>query len=56
MVERSLREGQKQIDLEKLPHLGECVWLGGGGQEILSLVEQVRQGAVIDLNALHGLE
>lgn len=52
MVEHSLDEGQQPIDLDKLASLGEKVWPGGGGEEILRLVEQVKAGGIVDLNAL----
>jgi hypothetical protein len=42
MVQHSLDEGRQPIDLEKLEFLGEKVWSGGGGKEILRLVEQVK--------------
>lgn len=44
MVKHSQDEGQKPIDLEKLEALGEMVWPGGGGKEIVRLVEEVRAG------------
>jgi len=44
-------EGRQPIDLEKLEALGEKVWSGGGGKEILRLVEQVKAGEAIDLEA-----
>jgi hypothetical protein len=46
MVRHSLDEGREPIDLEALAVLGEKVWPGGGGQEILRLVEQVKAGQV----------
>ena len=52
MVRHSTEEGQQPIDLDKLRALGEKVWLGGGGEEILLLIEQIKQGGVVDLNAL----
>jgi hypothetical protein len=56
MVKHSTDEGQKPIDLEKLKALGEMVWPGGGGTEILRLVEQVKAGNLPDVNALPKLE
>jgi hypothetical protein len=52
MVEHSFDAGQQPIDLEKLADLGEKVWPGGGGEEILRLVETVKRGEVLDLRAL----
>ena len=52
MVQHSLDEGQQPIDLERLEILGEKVWPSGGGEEILSLVEQVKAGRAIDINSL----
>jgi hypothetical protein len=46
MVKHSLEEDREPIDLVKLEALGEKVWPGGGGKEILMLVEQVRAGGV----------
>jgi hypothetical protein len=51
MVTHSMDEGRQPIDLEKLEALGEKVWSGGGGKEILRLVEQVKAGEAIDLDA-----
>jgi nucleotidyltransferase AbiEii toxin of type IV toxin-antitoxin system len=52
MVQHSLDEGQQPIDLERLEILGEKVWPGGGGEEILRLVEQVKAGRAIDVDSL----
>jgi len=52
MVAHSTEEGQQPIDLERLLLLGEKVWPGGGGAEILRLVEEVKQGKVPSLNPL----
>jgi hypothetical protein len=46
MVRHSMDEGQKPIDLETLAALGEMVWPGGGGEEILRLVAEVKEGGV----------
>lgn len=48
MVEHSA----ELIDLNKLRALGEMVWPGGGGAEILQLVAHIKQGGVVDLIAL----
>jgi hypothetical protein len=50
MVRHSQDEGREPIDLEQLRTLGELVWPGGGGQEILRLVEQVKAGRVPTLD------
>jgi hypothetical protein len=55
MVQHSMEVGQQPIDLGRLRELGEKVWPGGGGTEILQLIESVKQGNVVDLNALHKL-
>jgi hypothetical protein len=52
MVRYSAEPGSQPIDLKKLRRLGEKVWPGGGGAEILHLVDQVQRGAVLDLLAL----
>jgi hypothetical protein len=52
MVQHSVDHGQKPVDLDRLDTLGEKVWPGGGGKEILDLVAQVKSGRAIDLNAL----
>jgi hypothetical protein len=52
LVKHSLDEGQQPIDLEKLAVLGEKVWAGGGGEEILRLVEQVKAGRSFNLDDL----
>src|SRR5262249_25227986 len=49
MVQHSLDADQSAIDLRRLRSLGEMVWSGGGGEEILRLCEQVRQGGMVDL-------
>jgi hypothetical protein len=41
-----LDEGRQPIDLATLEALGEMVWPGGGGEEILRLVEEVKKGKV----------
>jgi hypothetical protein len=52
MVQRSQDQGQRPIDLQRLEILGEKVWPGGGGAEILRLVEQVKAGKAINLDDL----
>jgi hypothetical protein len=52
MVRHSADPGQRALDLDKLKSLGEKVWPGGGGDEILRLVKLVRQGKALDVNAL----
>jgi hypothetical protein len=49
MVQHSLDEGQQPIDLAKLEELGEKVWPGGGGKEILKFVAQAKAGDVPDV-------
>jgi hypothetical protein len=53
MVAHSMDEGQKLIDLARLAELGEMVWPGGGGAEILRLVEEVKRTGVIDFAFLN---
>ncbi len=52
MVLHSLDEGQRPIDPARLSELGEKVWPGGGGQEILHLVELVKAGRSFNLDDL----
>jgi hypothetical protein len=52
MVTHSLDEGHKAIDLARLELLGEKVWPSGGGQELLRLVEVVKNGKAIHLDSL----
>jgi len=52
MVRHSLDPGRQPIDPTKLWSLGEKVWPGGGGDEILRSVERVKTGRPIDLEAL----
>lgn len=54
MVARSMDPGRQPIDLEKLKALGEMVWPGGGGEEILRLVEKVKQNGYVELSMLYG--
>jgi hypothetical protein len=49
MVKHSLDEGRQPIDRATLEALGEMVWPGGGGKEILRLVEEVKAGKVPNL-------
>jgi hypothetical protein len=46
MVRHSLDPGREPIDLAALAELGEKVWPGGGGDEILRFVEQAKSGQV----------
>src|SRR5262249_36118538 len=50
MVKHSMDEGREPIDLERLSALGEMVWPGGGGEEILQFVEQAKAGQVPTLH------
>ena len=52
MVLHSLDEGQQAIDVDRLAALGEKVWPGGGGEEILRLVELVKAGRSFNLDDL----
>jgi hypothetical protein len=52
MVMHSLDEGRPAIDLPRLEFLGEKVWPGGGGKEILRLVEEAKAGRAIELASL----
>src|SRR5262249_60521829 len=52
MVLHSLDQGQQPIDLDRLRDLGEMVWPGGGGEEILQLVERVKAGRSFSLEDL----
>jgi hypothetical protein len=50
MVQHSLDEGQQPIDLERLAGLGEKVWPGRGGKEILDMVDLVKAGKPINFD------
>jgi hypothetical protein len=52
VVQHSVEEAQQSIDLDRLRFLGDKVWPEGGGDEILRLVELIRQGRGINLEAL----
>jgi hypothetical protein len=52
MVVHSHDEGQKPIDLPRLASLGEMVWPGGGGEEILHLVDLIKAGRSFNLDDL----
>lgn len=52
MVSHSTDESQTPLDLSWLAELGEKVWPGGGRDEILRLVEHVKQGGVVELRSL----
>jgi len=44
--------GREPIDRDRLRALGEMVWPGGGGDEIMRLVETVEAGGVVELSQL----
>jgi hypothetical protein len=46
MVLHSTDEGREPINPERLEALGEKVWPGGGGRELLRLVEEAKAGKV----------
>ena len=50
MVRHSLDEGREPIDMAKLAALGELVWPGGGGAEIVQLVARAKAGEMPDFN------
>ena len=50
MVRHSTDEGREPIDPAILSALGELVWPGGGGEEILRLVEQVKADRLPTVN------
>ncbi len=52
MVQHSSDEGRRPLDLNRLEILGEKVWPGGGGKEILRMVERVKAGRAIHFDAL----
>ncbi len=52
MVKHSLDRGRKPIRLRKLAALGEKVWPGGGGAEIVRLVEEAKAGKPPNLNVV----
>ena len=52
MVRHAAEEGGQSIDLEWLRDLGEKVWPGGGGDELLQLAANVREGRNINLDVL----
>src|SRR5262249_3881257 len=52
MVQHSRDEGQQPIDLQKLAALGEKVWPGGGGEEILRLVQLVKEDRSFNIDDL----
>lgn len=55
MVKHSMDEGRQPIDLRRLESLGEKVWPGGGGKELLRLVERTKAGLPISLESLRGV-
>lgn len=52
MVQHSTDEGRRAIDPDKLHELGEKVRPGGGGDEILGLVETIKRDEPVDLKSL----
>jgi hypothetical protein len=44
MVKHTKDEGRQPIDLERLRDLGEKAWTGGGGAELIRLVEAAKAG------------
>ena len=52
MVKHSLDEGRQPIDMRRLRALGELVWPGGGGNEIIHLVEEAKAGRAVGLDSL----
>ncbi len=46
MVKHAGEKGRQPIDMERLAALGELVWPGDGGEEIVRMVEQVRAGKI----------
>jgi hypothetical protein len=54
MVRHSLDEGRQPIDTDRLAVLGENVWPGGDGEELLRLVEDAKEGKVPNLNPQTG--
>ncbi len=53
MVQHSFEPEQQSIALERLRELGEKVWPGGGGDEILGVVELVKRGGILNLAELY---
>jgi hypothetical protein len=51
MVRHSMDEGRDPIDMERLAELGELVWPGGGGKEIVQFVDDAKAGKVPNPNA-----
>jgi len=52
MVQHASDPGRTAIDSQRLEFLGEKVWPGGGGVEILRMVERVKAGQAISLDSL----
>jgi hypothetical protein len=50
MVDHSMKKNRKPLDLDTLYAMGELVWPGGGGKEILGLVDQVKAGKLPSVN------
>lgn len=51
MVKHSMDDGRAPIDMNWLTELGELVWRGGGGKEIVAMVENAKAGVVPNPNA-----
>ncbi len=54
MIRHSLDPGRRPINAKKLGSLGDLVWPGGGGAEILGLVELVKAGKPTHVESLGG--
>jgi hypothetical protein len=52
MVIHSMDQGHQRIELQKLAALGEMVWPGGGGDEILRLVQTIKSGETFSVDDL----
>jgi hypothetical protein len=50
MVKHSMGEGRTPIDMARVAELGELVWPGGGGVEIVRFVEMAKAGEVPNPN------
>jgi hypothetical protein len=46
MVRNAGQEGRRPIDLDRVRDLGEMVWPGGGGAELLRFVQEAKEGKV----------
>jgi hypothetical protein len=52
MVEHTREKGRREVDLGRLEILGEMVWPGGDGEEIVQLVAEVKEKGFVDLSRL----